>query len=115
MNSEEFDKFSNYDFSSFSDWLFSLSPYEFTLIATLLGFLISPTLTVNQQNSLGNFFELLGQIILTVNAQSVTLSQSKNKISTIKPYFESNNVEEEILKMKNEIIKLRADSMGNNK
>ena len=72
MFSKEFKEFTNYDFVSFSDWLFSLNPYEFTLIATLIGFIISPSLNSNEQNSLGNFFELLGEVLLTIQAQSIT-------------------------------------------
>lgn len=71
---EEFNNFINQDYKTFSNWLFSLNAYEFTAIATLAGFIISPTLTINEQNSLGNFFELLGQVILTINAQNTTLS-----------------------------------------
>lgn len=115
MNNEQFDKFINQDFSSLSDWLFSLNAYEFTLIATIIGFTISPTLTVNQQNSLGNFFELLGQIILTINAQNTTLKQSKAKKSNIKPYIETDSIQKEIIKIKQEIIKLRKDSLSNDK
>ena len=63
MFSDEYKKFINQDFGSFSDWLFSLNPYEFTLIATAIGFAISPALTVNQQNSLGNFFEMIGEVM----------------------------------------------------
>lgn len=78
---KEFDNFINQDFGSFSDWLFSLNAYQFTLIATIAGFLIAPTLTVNEQNSLGNFFELVGQVILTINAQASTLEGNSNNNS----------------------------------
>ncbi|MDD2208782.1 MAG: hypothetical protein PHU45_05510, partial [Bacilli bacterium] len=61
MFSDEYQKFINQDFDSFSNWLFSLNAYEFSLIASIIGFVISPALTINQQGSLGNFFELLGQ------------------------------------------------------
>ncbi len=111
MNSKEFENFTNQDFNSFSNWLFSLNAYEFTLIATLIGFIIAPTLGINQQNSLGNFFELLGQVILTINAQNVTLRSEKSKHSTVKPYFETGSLEKEILLIKQELIKLRKDSM----
>lgn len=54
---------------SFADWLLTLSPFEFTSLAVITGYIISCNLTVSQQNSIGNWFELLGQIILTFNAQ----------------------------------------------
>jgi hypothetical protein len=115
MYSEQFENFSNYDFDSFSNWLFSLNPYEFSLVATAIGFIISPTLTINQQNSLGNFFELLGQVILTVNAQSTTLKHVRVKNPNLKPNLEARNLEEELLKIKQEIIQLRKDCLLNDK
>lgn len=96
MDKSEFEKFMSQDFNSFSSWLFSLNSYEFTFIASLAGFAIAPSLTLNEQNSLGNFFELLGQVILTINAQGSTLEQ-------------------EILKLKDEVIKLRKDILNNEK
>lgn len=115
MSSKEFENFVHQDLCSFSDWLFSLNAYEFTFIATTLGFLISPQLTVNQQNSLGNFFELLGQVILTINAQNVTRSQARAINPGIQPTLESSSLEEEIIRIKKEIIQLRKDSMSNYK
>lgn len=112
---DEFSKFVNQDYKSFSEWLFSLNTYEFTLIATVVGFLISPTLTINEQNSLGNFFELLGQVILTINAQGSTLKQRRAKNSNISPSIESSNIEEEIVNIKKEIIRLRGDALNNEK
>ena len=65
----------SHDFSSaknqiqqMADTLLNLSPQELSLIAFTLGFTISPTLTINQQNSVGNFFILFGQVLLTFNA-----------------------------------------------
>lgn len=115
MFSNEYQKFINQDFDSFSNWLFSLNAYEFSLIATIIGFVISPTLTVNQQDSLGNFFELLGQVILTINAQNVTLYQSGLSQSGIKPQMECQNLEEEIILIKKELIKLRNELFNNYK
>lgn len=112
---DEFSKFVNQDYKSFSEWLFSLNAYEFTLIATIAGFLISPKLTINEQNSLGNFFELLGQVILTINAQGSTLNQSNSAKSNIKPFIESSTIEEEIVNIKKEIIRLRNDTFNNKK
>lgn len=115
MNHEEFKKFVNNDFNSFSNWLFSLNAYEFSLISTAIGFAIAPTLTINQQNSLGNFFELLGQVILTINAQNGTLKQARAKGTGIKPHLESNSIEEELLIIKKELIQLRKDTSYNEK
>lgn len=115
MNDQCFENFINQDFETFSDWLFSLNAYEFTAIATLIGFIISPTLTLNQQNSLGNFFELLGQVILTINAQGTTLRQHRNEKPGIKEKLEKITLEEEIINIKKEVIKLRKDVLNNEK
>ena len=48
--------------------------------------------------------ELLGQVILTINAQSSTLQRKQNKHTNIKPIIESSNLEE-IIKIKEELIK----------
>ena len=49
MDAPQFNDFVNQDFDSFSNWLFSLNPYEFSAIAVIMGLIISPALTVNQQ------------------------------------------------------------------
>ncbi|WP_053956742.1 hypothetical protein [Inediibacterium massiliense] len=49
---------------------FNLPPDTFSILATLLGLGIANGLDLNQQNSLGNFIEQLGQTILTVSAQA---------------------------------------------
>ena len=64
----------SFDIKCFINWLMQLSPLEFTTLAVFTGYIISCNLTVNEQNSIGNWFELLGQIILTFNAQG-SLSQ----------------------------------------
>ena len=62
--------------NAFVDLLLSINQYELTILACGIGLLLAPTITVNQQNSLGNFFELIGQVLLTVNAQSINLQPS---------------------------------------
>lgn len=58
-----------FEINSFVDWLMTLTPLEFTTLGIITGYILSQRLTINQQNSLGNWFELLGQILLTFNAQ----------------------------------------------
>jgi len=59
----------NNEFKSFSTFLSNLSPLEFTTLGCLIGLIITPQLNSNEQNSIGNFFELVGQVILTAQAQ----------------------------------------------
>jgi hypothetical protein len=49
--------------------LFSLSACKFSLLASLLGILLIDNLNLDQQNSLGNFLENVGQNLLTAAAQ----------------------------------------------
>ena len=49
--------------------ILSLPAEQFTLVATVLGFLLSKNLSVIQQSSLGNFFQTLGQILVTIAGQ----------------------------------------------
>ncbi|MFZ5969883.1 MAG: hypothetical protein ACOYVK_22205 [Bacillota bacterium] len=58
--------------------LFNLSASQFALLASILGIGVANNLNSNQQNSLGNFFESLGQTILTVNAQEQLLQQNQS-------------------------------------
>ena len=46
-----------------------LNPQELIVIANILGIAIANKLPFNIQNAVGNFFELLGQVIITFNAQ----------------------------------------------
>lgn len=65
-----------------ADYLLSLSPQELSLLSFVMGFTLSPCLTINQQNAIGNFLILFGQVMLTFNAQSnylVNLNASNNQ------------------------------------
>lgn len=52
-----------------SSFILSLSSLEFVTSGTIAGYLISTILTTQEQNSVGNWLELVGQIVLTFNAQ----------------------------------------------
>lgn len=55
---------------SFSNWLDSIPPYEYSLTGVIIAYIIAPNLTNNAQNAFGNWLELVGQIILTISAQT---------------------------------------------
>ena len=65
-NSEEFKE----AVKSFSNWLDSIPPYEYSLTGVIIAYIIAPNLTNNAQNAFGNWLELVGQIILTISAQA---------------------------------------------
>ena len=55
---------------SFSNWLDSSPPYEYSLTGVIIAYIIAPNLTNSAQNAFGNWLELVGQIILTISAQA---------------------------------------------
>lgn len=56
-------------YTKLANLISNLSPLEFTLTASLLGYFLSLQVPITELNSLGNWFELVGQITLTYCAQ----------------------------------------------
>lgn len=79
MNNKGLDDFLNVDYKSFSDFLFSFSGNEFAIVGSLIGYFLSQNLDIDEQNSLGNFFELIGQIMLTISAQNQVVQNDTNQ------------------------------------
>jgi len=111
MDNNSFKDFINQDYPGLADWINTLNAYEFTSIATLIGLAISPLLTVNQQNALGNFFEQIGQTMLTIGAQNQNVNQYKNAKNKSKA---NDNISKEINNMKDELEKLKKKMNDNN-
>ena len=104
MDNQSFKKFINQDFSELSNWIDTLNPYEFALVGALIAFLIAPTLNANQMNSIGNFLEEIGQVLLTISSQTITVKQAKSGNTTsygLYDIFSNGNLE----KIKKEIMK----------
>lgn len=112
-DNQNINDFIEQDFHDIAKWLNSLNAYEFTIIATVIGLLVAKGLTINQQNSLGNFFEQIGQTLLTIGAQNQTVKHDMKRNSSIKNGI-NKSLEEEIEDLKNEVINLRKDSLNNN-
>jgi hypothetical protein len=112
MNNDAYSKFVNQDFKNLACWIYSLNGYEFTLVATLVAFLIAPPLSINEQNSLGNFFEQMGQTLLTIAAQNQTIKHKNRQISNMKDGH-IDDLHKEILRIKEELYQLRKDSLMN--
>ena len=55
---------------SFSNWLDSIPPYEYSLSGVIIAYIIAPNLTNNAQNAFGSWLELVGQTILTITAKA---------------------------------------------
>ena len=69
-------------FINFANLISTLSPIEFTTLGVIAGYVLTISLDIQTQNSLGNWFELVGQILLTASAQgSATLTNEEyNKL-----------------------------------
>ena len=74
-------QFINNDYKSLSDFLFSFSGNEFAIMSSIIGFIISQNLNIDQVNSLGNFFEAVGQFMLCKAAQDQVLANKTNNNS----------------------------------
>lgn len=88
-----------YNFKAFSTFLAKLSPIEFATLGSLIGIIITANLNANEQNSIGNFFELVGQVILTAQAQSSYNAPSSISVN------EFNNFKNDINQKLNIILK----------
>ena len=75
---DSMNRFINNDYDSLADYLFSFTGNEFSIISSIIGFVISQNLTIDQANSLGNFFELIGQFMISKAAQDQVLQSKQN-------------------------------------
>ena len=75
---DSMNRFINNDYDSLADYLFSFTGNEFAIFSSIIGFIISQNLTIDQANSLGNFFELIGQFMITKAAQDQVLQSKQN-------------------------------------
>lgn len=103
MNPEyDYDNFKNMSCDSFIAYLLSLSANELSLLAVGIGFLLSMNIDANKQNSLGNFFELIGQLLLTIASQNIELQPDyPSRQELLK---EINSLKKEISNLKKTIL-----------
>lgn len=94
-------EFGDISCNAFVDLLLSINEYELSILAFAIGTILAPTITINQQNSLGNFFELIGQTLLTINAQSINLQP--NAPSRLELNKQIKRLEREIQSLKDKI------------
>ncbi len=70
------DFFKNLDsnkIKNFSHTLNQLSPTEFVSLGSITAIILIQCINANEQNTLGNFLEMIGQILLTSYAQSTVV------------------------------------------
>ena len=78
---DSMNQFINNDYKSLADFLFSFTGNEFAIISSIIGFIISQNLDIDEVNSLGNFFENIGQFMLAKAAQDQVISNRNNNNS----------------------------------
>lgn len=71
MNSDEL--------QNYASFLNSLSGNELGIIAAISGYFLAQNLTPEQQNSVGNFLEAVGQIMLCIGSQNQNIEAINNK------------------------------------
>lgn len=81
MNNRSMNDFVNNDYKSLADFLFSFSGNEFAIIAAITGYIISQNLAIDEVNSLGNFFELIGQMMLSIASQNQVLHNQQTNMN----------------------------------
>ena len=75
---DSMNQFINNDYDSLADYLFSFTGNEFAIFSSIIGFIISQNLSIDQVNSLGNFFESVGQFMLAKAAQDQVIQSKQN-------------------------------------
>lgn len=99
-NYQSLNDFLDFDFKSFSSFLSSIPPLELGFISGIIGTIISAPLSSSELNTIGNFLEAIGQVMLTIQAQ----------IELVTPSYPSRN---EFDDHKKNINKLFNDIMNN--
>ena len=78
-NNQAFDDILNIDYQRLSRYLFSFSGNDFGIIGAVVGYIICQNLDIDEQNSIGNFLELIGQMILAIAAQNQVRNNDLNQ------------------------------------
>ena len=64
--------------------IFSIPPVQFTALATIIGILLSCDLDADEQNSLGNFFLTIGQVLATIASQQAVFESNPDNQKIIR-------------------------------
>lgn len=109
MDNNSFNNFTNQDYSNLSNWLNTLDPYEFSLFGVIAAYIIAPSLDANQQNSVGNFLEEIGQIILTIASQNITVRQAQSNNTESVGNFDAANTSPGSINRNDDLTYLRQE------
>jgi len=79
--------------------IFNVEPYSFTVSAVIVGLVLTNELSANEQDSFGNWLQLVGLVLQTYGSQVATLNIKEEKeLETNKESIKK--LEEEIQKVK---------------
>lgn len=95
-----FNKINKSDIVSYSKLLSNLSPTELISIGYIISLILVESLSPYEQNTIGNFLELIGQALLTTFAQSSAIDPNINSPSQ----NEFNNLKADVKKIKDKLL-----------
>lgn len=96
-------KINKNDFKSLASTLNSLNPVEFVTLGCIISIIMCECLNPNEQNTLGNFLEMIGQILITSYAQATTVDPRYIKASLC-----------DLEKLKNQFFSLNKSKINTN-
>lgn len=74
--------FSQKEIRNYAEFLYGLSGSELASLSFLVGLLLSQNINSKQINSLGNFFEAVGQTMLVIGSQEQLLENNKSNYNS---------------------------------
>lgn len=89
----------------------NLDPQSYSLSAAIIGALISPELTINEANSIGNWLVLVGDYLLCFAGQKA-LVKSRDPVHSDKAQsFQINTIMNVLNRMQEELEKLKKEKL----
>lgn len=71
----------NNPLTNLSKLLLTLNSFEFASLAYLIGLILCDGLNYNEQQSLGNFYNLLGEVMQTIGSQGQNLNDNSSSFN----------------------------------
>lgn len=94
----------------------SINARTYTLSAIIIGYLLIDDATPAEQNSLGNWFMLIGQVLCTNSAQQQVINNRKNKSNSTNQHIINDNLDSDTdyqINMINKAIKAMEKELVN--
>lgn len=84
----------------------NLNAYEYSILGSLIGLLLCDGLKPIEQQSIGNFLEQVGQVMLTVSSQIQVNNQNNQSTIDYDYYFKI--LEEKIINLREQINEIKS-------